>query len=252
MTPPRAAFFPVLLFAIFICKRSVAQLPPRPLPLGRDLFGLRRYHPAQPPLAWKPVPIARWIVSVNPLGVLESPVAISAGIGYRLNNKVELWIETALLRNGLLYSTGPTTGFRQILQWKRFLNNIPNVFLAVELRYKSFSFDDSNYFYNPSTHDTLKNAGFLSSHYSYGAGVQIGSRYCLSKDGKLQMEWSIGFGIKNKRIDRKGIPPGYDYLPRRFSTDLSIADLLDTPGATPYLPGSLRIIYCLGKTRPSY
>lgn len=197
--------------------------------------------------SYGPVPVSRWSLTFNPFGLLEPPAAIGIGIGYRLNKNMEIWSETSLITNGLMVTYGPLTGIRQILQLKLFAPSNGNYFLAFELRYKSYSYRDTNDFANPATLDTLRNVQFQSSHYFFGGGFQVGKRCSLSKDGKLQLEATIGIGVKFKVINRLGPPDGYKYQGVGFSVDYNIRDAIETPGTAPYFPGSLRLIYNFGK-----
>jgi hypothetical protein len=61
------------------------------------------------------------------------------------------------------------------------------------------------------------------------------------------MEITAGLGFKNKVIDRKGIPAGYQYRPVGQNIDVNIRGLIEQDGGTIYLPGSLRLIYTFGK-----
>lgn len=204
-----------------------------------------RPRPFDPPA--EPIPVSRWLLTFNPFGLLEPPAAFGIGAGYRLNTNTEIWSETSLIRSGIMPTYGSVNGIRQIVQVKRFTDRNPNVFFAFELRYKSFSYRDTNDFANPATHDTLTNVQFLSSHYFFAGGFQIGKRWLLSKDGRLTLEGTIGIGVKFKTINRLGPPAGYKYEDKGFSTDYNIRDAIETPGTEPYFPGSLRILYNFGK-----
>jgi len=189
----------------------------------------------------------QWSISFNPYGLLEPPAATGAGIRYRLNEKFEIGAETSLLSNGL-YNFGPSlTGIREIFQVKKFMGKNNLFFIAIDTRYKSLSYRDSKDLYNPVTHDTLLNAHFRAHQYFFGGGFQLGVRGNLSRSGRLQLEFTGGFGIKQKTIDRQGI--GKDYRNLHHSIDFNIWDQIQIPGPAVYFPGSLRLIYTFGKIR---
>jgi hypothetical protein len=189
----------------------------------------------------------RWELSTNILGPLEGPLAVGAGVGYQLNPRIQLWSETSLLRNGWFGGVGYLAGIREILQMKYFLNRKHNFFVAVEGRYKSYTFNDTTNFYNPHTDDTVMNRPYHEHHYFWGVGFQIGKRWKLSNNGRWQLEATFGIGFKYKYIDWRGISNDYEKLNR--SVDLNARDIMDHRGATAYLPGSLRIIYTFGNNK---
>jgi len=193
-----------------------------------------------------PIPLYRWIVSFNPFGLLEPPMAIGAGIGYRFNKQFELWSETSLLKNGIAVTPGPVNGIRQIAQLKYFLEKNGVYFLAVEGRYKYYSYRDTGVFINTATHDTMQRVSYSHEHSVFGAGLQLGGRWSLSHNGRLQMELTIGLGIKWKQIIRKGAPADYTNIDYP-GPDISVRAISDDKNANFYFPGSLRIIYNFGK-----
>lgn len=173
-------------------------------------------------------------------------MAIGAGIGYRLNERTEIWSETSLLTNGLMMYVGPLTGIRQIFQLKRFIGSDGHFFVAGEIRYKYFSYRDTADFSNPSINETIHNIPYHAYHTVFGAALQAGYRINLSKNGKFQVELTGGIGIKNKIIDRPGVPTGYtEYVTP--SVDLNIYDFIESRGISIYFPGSIRVIYPFGK-----
>lgn len=205
---------------------------------GKNIFDLD--------LPSRPQPQSRWIVSFNPLGLIEPPAAIGLGMGYRLSRKVELWSETSFLTNGSLGTEGPLTGIRQILQGKYFPDRNGNFFVAAEARYKSYQYRDKLNFYNPDTHDTLFNFSNFSRHYFWGIGAQVGWRTRLSGNGRLQLELTTGLGFRIGRVVRQDVPHGYSYKEFYPPKDFRIFNLADGFPSY-YLPGSLRVICLFGK-----
>jgi len=191
-------------------------------------------------------PVNRWTLSFNPLGLIEPPMAVGLGVGYRLNPKVELWSETSFLTNNNFSTAGPLTGVRQILQAKYFIEKYRGFFVAAEVRYKSYQYRDNLDFVNPDTHDTLFNFSDFSRHYFWGLGVQVGWRKNLFAHGRFQLELTTGLGLRLGRVDRQDVPAGYEYKDLYPPKDLRLEDL--NKGFLPfYLPGSIRVIYLFGK-----
>ena len=235
-----------LASALLFFNQAIGQSGPPQPPLPSWLSWLPHHHlPPQPSrTSLEELPASRWILTLNPLGLLEPEEAIGAGIGYRLNKKIEIGSETSLLRNVLYPYESHLTGIRQVLQVKRFLPR--NFFLAAELRYKYYSYRDNTDFFDPVTHDTLSHYGYLSRHLFVGAAVQYGRRYFISKDGRFQLELTIGFGLKDKIFDKVGVPGGYGYL--GYSNDFDLErNVIEYRGIIPYLPCSVRFVYNLGK-----
>lgn len=200
---------------------------------------------AQHPVG-KNKPQGRWILSFNPLGLIEPPAAIGFGAGYRLNQRVELWSETSFITNGFFQTEGPLTGIRQLLQTKYFIDRDGGFFVAAEVRYKSYQYRDKLNFYNPDLHDSLINFSNFSRHYFFGIGVQVGWRTCLSNDGRLQLELTTGLGFRIGRVVRQDVPHGYSYKDFYPPKDYRIINLADGFPSY-YLPGSLRVICLFGK-----
>lgn len=199
------------------------------------------------PVASQPAiaPQRRWVLSWNPLGLIEPSTAIGIGIGYHAKSNLEIWSETSLLRNFVFPDGGNTSGMRQILQFKRFISKDQRLFVAAEIRYIFYTYHSSDFFRNPTIPDTLHSLTNTSKHFVFGAGLQVGYRYPLTNDSRLMLELTGGFGIKYKIIRWYGLPVGYKYV--RRSVDPNIEDLKETAGTTVYLPGSLRLIYTFGK-----
>ena len=235
MTPFRTAVITCALSAVAFCPASFGQYISRETSLTPKKKFVKDRAPAR-----------RWILTFNPLGLMELPLALGAGIGYRLDKRWELWSETSLIRNGLAREISDVHGIRQTLQLKRFFNNKgQNFFLAAEIRYKSFNYRDTLSFYNPASGDTLMNTPFHAHQYFWGAALQVGGRWKMSRSGRFQVEITAGMGIKNKVIDRDGIGSGYKQIDRAI--DINVWDMMATPGITVYFPGSARIIYTIGK-----
>ncbi|MBN9383701.1 MAG: hypothetical protein J0H74_23290 [Chitinophagaceae bacterium] len=197
-------------------------------------------------LSLRAQPPSRWTLSFNPFGLVEPPAAIGLGVGYRFSRRVELWSETSFLTNGLFQTEGPLAGIRQILQTKYFIYKDGSFFVAAEVRYKNFQYRDKEDFYNPATHDSLRSFSNFSRHYFFGAGLQVGGREPLTRDGKLQVELVAGLGVRKVYIEREDVPQGYEYRNFHASKDVNAIENARNPGPM-YFPGSIRLIYLFGK-----
>jgi Protein of unknown function (DUF3575) len=187
----------------------------------------------------------RWLLSANPLGLAELPAAAGLGIGYRLNEKMEIWTEPSLLL-GARDVTHQTSGYRVILQFKKFFGPEDRHFLAIEGRIKSYHFNDTGVFSNPKTDLTLRDVSFHSQNLIYGGALQYGYRMNIAPHSSHWLfEITAGLGLKNKVIHLNGPPSGY--LFKDTNVDLNIWDFLENSGPAPYFPGSLRILYLFGK-----
>ena len=109
---------------------------------------------------------------------------------------------------------------------------------------KRYSFNDKNNFENLQLADTLLQYPFKATHTLIGGAVFWGQRINLTANGKIEMESSIGIGVKNRSINW-GIPVGYSKIFTRRVDAPPIPDT-DVEGATPYFPGVIKFIYHLG------
>jgi hypothetical protein len=113
-------------------------------------------------------PQRKWLISWNPLGLVEPSMAFRIGIGYHPKANLEVWSETSLLHN-ILYPSGTSTaGIRQILQVKRFINKDQSLFVAAEIRYIYFTDHSSDNFRNTSLPDTPLLLANTSRHHIFG------------------------------------------------------------------------------------
>lgn len=237
-SPKNASFCKVYMTAFVFL---LFTLPVAGQPISEKLRSDNYDYSSQPAIATQ----RRWVLSWNPLGLIEPSMAIGIGIGYHSKSNLEIWSETSLLINVLYASGGKTSGMRQILQLKRFISKNQGLFIAGEIRYSFFTYHASNNFINIAVHDTILNLSNTSNHYVFGAGLQVGYRWPLTNDSKFMLELTGGLGIKNKIIRWHGIPAGYKYI--HASIDPNIWDFIETSGISVYLPGSLRLIYTFGK-----
>jgi hypothetical protein len=207
----------------------------------------RRPSAGKPPAPVRPstpLRISRWILSFNPYGLIEPPAAIGLGIGYRPFKEVELWSETSFLTNMFYHTQGPLTGIRQICQLKFFPYEGSDFFVAGELRYKSYQYRNKDSFIDSVTHDTLLQFSNFQRHYFFGMAAQLGWRGNLTKNGRFQLEATVGLGFRKGYVKREGIPAGYSYVNTKVDFNFSGPN-----GEVPpvYFPGSMRLIWLLGR-----
>jgi len=154
--------------------------------------------------------------SFNPHSILEPEQgAIGLGIGYRISKKFELWTEANYLYKGFFMDPeqfGKLKGIRSITSFKYYYNNRHGFFVGAEFRIKHYSFNDKNDFANVQLGDTLRNFQYRPVHTLIGGGVFWGKRFKLTANGKFEMEGNIGIGIKQRSIERTGLPAGYTQL----------------------------------------
>lgn len=223
-----------------------------------SLIGLNAEAQFKPKFSWfghgwahkhylSPLSISRWTLSFNPLGLIEPPMAVGLGVGYRLSAQWELWSETSFLTNGVYTTDGPLTGIRQILQGKYFPGQQQHFFIAVEARYKSYQFRGKDDFINAAAHDTLRNYSNFSRHYFWGGGAQVGWRFNLGSGDHFQLETTVGLGFRSSSVIRQNVPRGYKYVSLVNPIDFNIPHSIDNGFGVAYLPGSVRLIYLFGK-----
>jgi len=185
----------------------------------------------------------RWLLSFNPLGLLEPKGALGAGAGVKLNKYVELWSETSLLRTVIYAGDSSLTGIRQIVQIKYFPHGYPDFFIAAEVRYKIYQYRVGDEFFNPTTSQYLENYMYTVQRRFFGEALQLGFRRTLKEDMGLFIEFTAGLGIKQPVFKEKGIPAGY----RHSNTDNKNGLEDGITPATIYAPGSIRLIWAFGE-----
>jgi len=185
----------------------------------------------------------RWLLSFNPLGLLEPKGALGVGVGVKLNKYVELWSETSLLRTVIYAGDSSLTGVRQIVQIKYFPHGYPDFFVAAEVRYKTYQYRVGDEFFNPTTSLYLENYMYTVQRRFFGEALQLGFRRPLKEDIGLYIEFIAGLGIKQPVFKEKGIPAGYRHSNANKGNGLE-------DGITPsnvYAPGSIRLIWAFGE-----
>ncbi|HVU53610.1 MAG TPA: hypothetical protein VHD83_01080 [Puia sp.] len=183
----------------------------------------------------------RWLLSFNPLGLLEPKGALGAGIGVKLNKQVELWSETSLLRTVIYAGDSSLTGIRQIVQIKYFPHGYPDFFIAAEVRYKTYQYRVGGEFFNPAITQYLENYMYTVQRHFLGEALQLGFRRTLKEDMGLYVEFTAGLGIKQYVFREKGLPAGY----RHTNVDNGLEDGITPAGV--YAPGSIRLIWAFGE-----
>ncbi|MBN8854474.1 MAG: hypothetical protein BGO55_21320 [Sphingobacteriales bacterium 50-39] len=248
----RSFFFSAMMLAAIVCH---GQKPHRSGMISLDRIFSRKARdssmarrpstgrPSVPVRPSTPLRTTRWVLSFNPLGLLEPETAIGLGIGYRPFKEVELWSETSFLTKVFYHKQGPLTGIRQICQLKFFPYGT-GFFVAGELRYKSYQYRSREEFYDSLTHDTLHSFSNFARHYFFGAAVQLGWRGNATRNGRFQLEVTFGMGFRQGYVKREGVPPGYSYMNNKIDFNFSGPN-----GEVPpvYFPGSLRLIWLLGR-----
>ena len=189
-----------------------------------------------------------WFLSLNPHAIFEPEQgAVGLGIGYRLNDHIELWTEMNYLYRGFFQDPGDFTnlqGIRSSTSLKYYYSKKHGFFAGVEFRVKKYSFMDQTDFENLQTNQVLNNFRYKASHTLIGGGAFWGKRFKVTPNGKFELEGNIGIGVKHRMIDRKNVPAGYskiEYSLRRISP---LPDY-DNEQTLPYFPAIFRLIYHL-------
>jgi Protein of unknown function (DUF3575) len=189
-----------------------------------------------------------WYLSFNPHSLFElQQGAVGLGIGYRINNRIELWTELNYLYKGFAQNPGyfdDLKGFRSIVSFKYYYYNKHGMFAGAEFRIKNYSFDDKNTFVNTQLNDTLTNFRYRATNTLVGGAVFWGKRFKLTANGKFELEGNVGIGVKQRRINRKNLPSGYSKI-ENFNKVFSLVPDTDVEDAYPYFPAIFRFIYHL-------
>lgn len=190
-----------------------------------------------------------WYLTFNPHSILEPEQgAVGLGIGYRLSNHIEVWTELNYLYKGIFQYPDYVNnlhGFRNITSLKYYYSNKYGFFVGAEFRIKKYSFDSKNTFINSQTNDTLINFSYKPAHTLVGGGIFWGKRFKLTANGKFEMECNIGIGVKQRIINRKGVPAGYFKREYFYSPRISLIPDTDVEQALPYFPAIFRFVYHL-------
>lgn len=135
-------------------------------------------------------------------------------------------------------------GLRNLFTVKYTIGN--NYFIGVENRVKNYTFISTNNFFNATTKDTLLNFEHTAQHSIFGFAFLYGKKFKLSTNYKLQMELCIGFGGRQRTINRIGVPNGYVYNKIFYPKDgPSFDEYFETDNFIIYFPAALKLIYKL-------
>ena len=190
-----------------------------------------------------------FFITFNHHSILEPEEGgVGLGLGYRLNKHIEIWTEFNYLYRGFFLDPEikeNMRGFRNITTFKYCYSIKHGFYVGLDLRIKKYSFNDKNTFYNTSLNDTLVNFNYQSANTLIGAGLFWGKRFKLSGNGKFELEGNVGIGVKQRYIQRRKVPAGYElriYYP--YDRISPIPDN-DVEQALPYFPAIVRFIYHL-------
>lgn len=190
---------------------------------------------------------SRFALGFNPFGLAESQMFLGPAASYRFSPRYEAWGElSAVLRNNYMpkYWTD-MRGYRLILQGRRYSKNDQRNFIATEFRLKNFSSNDHRDFVNSSTADTLYNFPYRQNQTLIGGAIVFGKRTFLDKAHNFYLEFTLGFGIKQRFTKPKNISPGYHFkIEEEVSGGPGLSIKYDDV-ALPYLPMGLRLMWVL-------
>lgn len=186
-------------------------------------------------------------IAASPLAILEPQAAYGLAVGYTVNENFDVSTEYARLSKPTWTDEGQYVnlkGMRSITtfrfttatdEWRRTKN-----FVAAELRYKKFSFDDTQDFTNTTTHATLKDYQFRNTTQIYGLAAIIGKQRDLCESGKLVLEVSAGIGLRYTKVNRDNTPANSYIVP--VDTGLGEMPNYRNDQTSLYFPLSLKLI----------
>jgi hypothetical protein len=170
-------------------------------------------------------------IGVSPLGILAEGAA-GVSVGYQWK-RWEIWTEPVVLLPGW-HSVGgyqTVSGFRDILQVRRFIGRRGHYFIGAELRFKYQS--SSNYMavVTNLNGDTLPNYTYTIFNNQVGGAVFIGQRINFGRS-PIFMEMNVGPGIKYNWASQPTYPAGYS----RIYTDQNVDDPFPDKSISEWLP----------------
>ena len=174
--------------------------------------------------------------------------SVGPSVSYRFSPRVELWSEASFIFKNLYANDywKNLKGFRFIFQPRIYLNKTGTFFMTPEFRIKQFSYNSSLTFINKTTTDTLWDYSHESSQVLIGGGLVFGHQFALSKQHNFFMEITFGVGGKQRYIQRKNIPQGYQYYPETGGFGLRPHYEWNNDG-TGYFPFGLRLFWKLNQ-----
>ena len=187
-------------------------------------------------------------LTFNPHSFLE-PIqgAIGLGAGYRFNKHFEAWTELNYLYKGFFNEgSGQTnlTGIRSITSFKYYYSQKHGFFVGAEFRIKNYGFGDYNTFINEQASDTLVDFRYKAKHRLTGGAFFWGKRFKLTGNGKFELEGNVGIGVKQRKIKRENVPPGYATILVPVRKINPVPDN-DIEQSLPYFPAIVRFVYHL-------
>jgi len=186
-------------------------------------------------------------LTLNPYSPLEMDQgAAGLGLGYRVSKRMELWTEFSYLYKGLFYEGDDFSGlkgYRNITSFKYYYSTKHGFFVGAEFRFKRYSYNTETDIANTQLQDTITNYRYEAIQSLPGGAVFWGKRFKLTPNGKFELEANIGLGVRQRIIDRRGLPTGYEKInyDTRYRKITPIPDH-DEEGILPYLPAAVRLI----------
>jgi hypothetical protein len=190
---------------------------------------------------------SKWSLSLNPFSVLEPQGAAGLGVGYRVDQHWQVWLESAALFQ--LYPRAAQSclgGIREILAVKYYFGYRQCLFFAGEFRYKDVFYHDVANFNDNVNMMPVYGYTYKLENIVFGGAAWFGGQIRLSNDHRWRLEPSIGLGIKGRTVVWHGVPAGFTY-----QKQVGIYEWIDPNPArtsTPadiYLPATVRLVYVL-------
>jgi hypothetical protein len=203
--------------------------------------------------------------SLNFFSVAEPMFTLGPSYGCRFSERSEYFFEAAYVAKSPFYDWQDISRlhgarilaqyrYHFLQQWRPLINfgGLGNQrrkekhqpFIGIEFRYKPFSFSSKGNFVNLSLHDTLYHVSFNANTNTYGGALIFGGTFNLSSDEKWKLELTAGIGGKQRNVNLKTIPAGYEVY-RVLPKDGPILPLLQEETGAPYFPCTLRLRYVI-------
>ena len=202
-------------------------------------------------------------LTFNPFAIFEPQATIGVGFANHFSETGEYYAELSYLTKTPFYEykSKNLSGYKLVAQYRyhfmhqqksRMNKTIINKerqskyrpFIGFEIRLKSFKFSGINRFYNKTVLDTITGYDYTAKATVFGGAVVFGSTYKISKNGKLNLEATIGLGGRMKFIKYLNLPNGYAVLRQEKGFGLAPPQIDEAVGL-PYLPIAIKIRYLI-------
>lgn len=169
-------------------------------------------------------------VSLNPFSIAEPQFAFGPSAGIRYSERSEVFAEAAWVTRSPFYEDNDylrLRGARFLFQYRyhflqewrplfpfgsmrRKIRERHQPFVAIEGRLKPLSFESYGEFINSNTGDTLRHYRFAANSFTIAWSLLFGHSFNLSADERWKLEFTAGFGVRQRYVNLKTVPKGYE------------------------------------------